>query len=136
MLILGQVKGIKEEVETMTRKKEKVADLLGANMEEHSGLVIEEEHTSYKRKLQQWRDEALCREIELVKLWRDEEATTKQRQIVGDNLLKSAPLVKFSGPEYFLSWLSAVQTVIKKLPIGFKEIRLAKIIKDTNTSLT
>ena len=48
MLILGQVRGIKEEVETMTRKNEKVADLLG-------------EHNSYKRKLQQWSDEALCR---------------------------------------------------------------------------
>ena len=53
----------------------------------------------YKRK---WRDEALCREIELMKIGRDEEAYTKQRQISGDNLLKSAPLVKLSGPENFL----------------------------------
>ena len=67
----------------------------------------------------------------MVKLGRVEEATTKQRQTTGDNLLKSAPLVKLSGPENFLSWLRAVQTVIKKLPIGFDEIRLAKIIKDT-----
>ena len=67
----------------------------------------------------------------MVKVGRVEEATTKQRQIAGDNLLKSAPLVKLSGPENFLLWLSAVQTVIKKLPAGFDEIRLAKIIKDT-----
>ena len=48
-----------------------------------------------------------------MKLGRDEEASTKQRQIAGDVLLKSAPLVKLSGPENFLSWLSAEQTVIK-----------------------
>ena len=104
MLILGQVRGIKEEVETMTRKKEKVADLLGPEIEEHSGLIIEGERRSYKKKLQQWRDEALCREIELMKLGRDEEATTKQRQIVEENSLKSAPLVNLSWPENFLSW--------------------------------
>ena len=102
MLILGQVRGIKEEVETITRKKEKVADLLGQEMKEHLGMIIEGERRSYKRKLQQWRDESLCREIELMKIGRDEEASTKQRQIAGDNLLKLAPLVKLSGPENFL----------------------------------
>ena len=52
MLILGQVRGIKEEVETITRKKEKVADLLGQEMKEHLGMIIEGERRSYKRKLQ------------------------------------------------------------------------------------
>ena len=117
MEILGEVRGIKYEVETMTRKKEKVADLLGEEMQENSGMNIEGEHRSYKRNLQKWRDEALCREIELMKIGRDEEASTKQRQVAGDNLPKSAPLVKLSGPENFISWLSPVQTVIKKLPI-------------------
>ena len=35
-MILGQVKGVKEEVDIMIRKKEKVAYLLGATMNEHS----------------------------------------------------------------------------------------------------
>ena len=81
----------------MTRKKEKVADLLRAEMQEHSGMNIKRERRSYKRNLQQWRDEALCREVELMKIGRDEVASTKQRQIAGDNLLKSAPLVKLIG---------------------------------------
>ena len=43
MEILGEVREIKDEVETITRKKEKVADLLGEEMQEHSGMNIEGE---------------------------------------------------------------------------------------------
>ena len=52
MEILGEVRGIKGEVETMTRKKEKVADLLGEEMQEHSCMNIEGECRSYKRNIQ------------------------------------------------------------------------------------
>ena len=65
-------------------------------------MNIEGERRSYKRNFQNWRDEVLCREIEVMKIGRDEEASTKQRQIAWANLLKSAPLVKLSGLENFL----------------------------------
>ena len=52
----------------MSRKKEKVADLLGEEMEEQSGLRLDGERRLYKRNLKKWRDEALCREIQLMKL--------------------------------------------------------------------
>ena len=55
MKILGEVRGIKDEVETMTRKKEKVADLLGEEMEEHSGLRLDGKRRSYKRNLKKWK---------------------------------------------------------------------------------
>ena len=43
MEILDEVRGIQDEVETMTRKKDIVADLLGEEMEEHSGLRLDGE---------------------------------------------------------------------------------------------
>ena len=51
MEILDEVRGIKDEVETMSRKKEKVADLLGEEMEEQSGLRLDGERRLYKRNL-------------------------------------------------------------------------------------
>ena len=45
MEILGEVRGIKDEVETMTRKKD-IVGILGEEMEEHSGLRLDGERRS------------------------------------------------------------------------------------------
>ena len=45
MEILSEVRGIKDEVETMTRKKD-IVGILGEEMEEHSGLRLDGERRS------------------------------------------------------------------------------------------
>ena len=41
MPVIGQVKGFKEEVDQMIKKKDKVEDLLGENMQDNSGMFID-----------------------------------------------------------------------------------------------
>ena len=94
-------------------------------------MIIDGIECEFNEWLSRWRDEALCQELDLIRIDKDKEIKSKQDQIDGDNLLETAPIVKLGGFENFLSWLGAIQTVVKKLPAGFEELQLAEIVKDT-----
>ena len=91
-------------------------------------MIIDGIECEFNEWLSRWRDEALCQELDLIRIDKDKDIKAKQDQIDGNNLLETAHLVKLGGPENFLMWLGAIQTVIKKLPTGFDKAAVFNIV--------
>ena len=71
LMILGQVKGLKE-------KRNYIEDILGTNALERLSIEIDGIGCDFKEWLNEWQNQALCRELELVKIDKDHEAKIKQ----------------------------------------------------------
>ena len=65
--MLGHFKSGKEEIDQIIKKKDKVEDLLGDEIAINSGMIIWGTKIVFQTTLSGWRNEVLCRELELIK---------------------------------------------------------------------